>query len=75
MAKAKGIKPTPDLLSVSYHRIVVKLGTSLLTGGSDQLNEEVVSDLVRQVAQLHHEGLELVVVSREQLLLAEINWG
>jgi glutamate 5-kinase len=42
---------------------VVKLGTSLLTGGSDQLNEGIVSGLVRQVAQLHQQGLELVVVS------------
>ena len=46
-----------------YQRIVVKLGTSLLTGGGDQLNEDIMSDLVRQVAQLHSQGLELVVVS------------
>ncbi len=46
-----------------YHRIVVKLGTSLLTGGSDHLNENVMSDLVTQVAQLHRQGLELLVVS------------
>ncbi|MFC1871649.1 glutamate 5-kinase [Chloroflexota bacterium] len=44
-------------------RIVVKLGTSLLTGGGEQLDEGTISDLVRQVGQLHHEGVELVIVS------------
>ncbi len=47
----------------SYHRVVVKLGTSLLTGGSDHLNEDIMSSLVAQVAQLHQQGLELLVVS------------
>ncbi len=46
-----------------YRRIVVKLGTSLLTGGSGKLNEDIMSNLVGQVARLHHQGLELVVVS------------
>ena len=46
-----------------YHRIVVKLGTSLLTGGSDHLNQEVMSGLIAQVAQLHKQGLELLIVS------------
>ncbi|MBI3040188.1 MAG: glutamate 5-kinase [Chloroflexi bacterium] len=44
-------------------RIVAKFGTSLLTGGSDHLNEEVMSTLVAQLAQLHQQGLELLVVS------------
>jgi len=46
-----------------YNRIVVKLGTSLLTGGSDHLDENVISGLVAQVAELHRQGLELLVVS------------
>ena len=46
-----------------YHRVVVKLGTSLLTGGSDHLNQEVMSGLIAQVAQLHKQGLELLIVS------------
>ncbi len=46
-----------------YHRIVVKFGTSLLTGGSDQLNQDLMSNLVTQVAQLHQRGRELFVVS------------
>jgi len=49
--------------ALPYHRIVVKLGTSLLTGGSDHLNENTMSRLVAQVAQLHRQGLELLIVS------------
>ncbi len=52
-----------NLNTSPYHRIVVKLGTSLLTGGSDHLNENIMSGLVAQVAQLHRQGLELLVVS------------
>jgi len=46
-----------------YHRIVVKLGTNLLTGGSDHLDRGVMSNLAGQVAQLHQQGTELLVVS------------
>jgi len=46
-----------------YRRIVVKLGTSLLTGGSTRLNLEVISRLVDQAAALHQRGHELVIVS------------
>jgi len=49
--------------ALPYHRIVVKLGTSLVTGGSDHLDENIMSSLVAQVAQLHRQGLELLVVS------------
>ena len=52
-----------NLNTSPYHRIVVKLGTSLLTGGSDHLNEDIMASLVAQVAQLHRQGLELLVVS------------
>jgi len=47
----------------SYHRIVAKFGTGLLTGGSDSLDREIMSSLVAQVAQLHQRGLELIIVS------------
>jgi len=49
--------------STPYHRIVVKFGTSLLTSGSNCLDEEIMSGLVAQVAQLHRQGLELIIVS------------
>ncbi len=46
-----------------YRRIVVKLGTRLLTGGTSRLDEEVMKDLVAQMAQLHEQGAELIIVS------------
>jgi glutamate 5-kinase len=46
-----------------YNRIVAKFGTKLLTGDSDHLDQEVMSRLVAQVAQLHQQGRELIVVS------------
>lgn len=50
-------------LRLPYHRIVAKLGTSLLTGGGDCLNQDIMSRLVDQIAQLHRQGRELIVVS------------
>ena len=49
--------------STSYHRVIVKLGTSLLTGGSDCLDEKVIANLADQVARLQKRGLELLIVS------------
>jgi len=46
-----------------YKRIVVKLGTNLLTDDGPSLNEAVMARLVAQVARLHGQGTEVVVVS------------
>jgi glutamate 5-kinase len=42
---------------------VAKFGTSLLTGGGSHLDREVMSGLVNQIAGLHKEERELLVVS------------
>ena len=52
-----------DKSATAYKRIVAKFGTGLLTGGSGRLNERVMSGLAGQLAQLHTQGLELVIVS------------
>lgn len=49
--------------ATAYHRIVAKFGTGLLTGGSGRLDENIMSGLVSQLAQLHIQGRELVIVS------------
>ena len=50
--------------ALKYRRIVVKLGTRLLTGGSKQhLDMEVMSNIVRQISALHEQGVQLVIVS------------
>ena len=58
-----------------YHRIVAKFGTSLLTGGSDHLNQDIMSNLVAQVAQLHQQGLEILVVSSGAIALGRYKLG
>lgn len=57
-----------------YQRIVVKLGTSVLTGGSARLDRAGMVEVARQCAQLHAEGRDVIVVTsgaiaagREQL--------
>jgi glutamate 5-kinase len=44
-------------------RIVVKIGTSTLTAGSTKLSVPHIVDLVRQIAQLHTEEYQIVLVS------------
>jgi glutamate 5-kinase len=57
-----------------YKRIVVKLGTSVLTGGSPRLDRAAMVEIARQCAQLHAQGFDVIVVTsgaiaagREQL--------
>ncbi|MDX1430445.1 MAG: glutamate 5-kinase, partial [Rhodothermales bacterium] len=46
-----------------YTRIVVKIGTSVLTGGGEALDRRHMVELVRQCAGLHAEGIEVILCS------------
>ncbi|MFC2040646.1 glutamate 5-kinase [Chloroflexota bacterium] len=46
-----------------YCRLVVKFGTSLLTGGDNRLDPDIMRSLVAQVASLHGQGYEVIVIS------------
>lgn len=46
-----------------YRRIVAKVGTNVLTAGTDRLNLEVMSALVGQVAKLRELGAKVLVVT------------
>lgn len=46
-----------------YNRLVIKLGTSLLTAGTDHLNLQTMATLVEQITALHWQKAEIVVVS------------
>ena len=46
-----------------YKRIVAKFGTNLLTAGTERLDLEVMATLVGQVARLHQQGREVIIVS------------
>jgi glutamate 5-kinase len=48
---------------MDFQRIVVKLGTSTLTGGSPHLSHPHIVDMVRQIAQLHTRDTQIVLVS------------
>jgi glutamate 5-kinase len=49
--------------SGQYHRLVIKLGTNLLTGGTGHLDIPTMTSLLDQVARLHQQGREIVLVS------------
>ena len=46
-----------------YQRIVVKIGTSVLTGGTRYLDRPHMVELSRQFASLHNQGKEIVICS------------
>lgn len=46
-----------------YKRIVVKLGTSVLTGGTRRLDRSHMVDIARQCAALRRQGCEVIVVT------------
>jgi glutamate 5-kinase len=48
---------------VSGQRIVVKLGTSVLTNDTRQLSRQRMLEIVQQIAALHTTGYEVIVVS------------
>lgn len=56
-------KEVGEKCNVNYHRIVVKVGTTLLTHGSEKLNLEVIGSLVKQIAKLTSAGTEVILVS------------
>ena len=43
--------------------VVVKLGTSVLTGGTKQLDRAQMVELIRQCASLHQEGHKIIIVT------------
>lgn len=46
-----------------YQRLVVKLGTSVTTGGTAHLSPRRLLEIVQQVAALHESGLEIAIVT------------
>jgi glutamate 5-kinase len=46
-----------------YQRIVIKIGTSVLTGGTTNLDRPRMVELARQCAELHARGKEIILCS------------
>lgn len=47
----------------SPKRLVVKLGTGILTRSPGQIDRDTISDVCRQIAELRKHGIEVIVVS------------
>src|SRR5690349_6782226 len=47
----------------AVRRLIVKLGTNVLTAGTDYLHRPRIVDLVRQIAAARTNGVEVVLVS------------
>ncbi len=64
MAKQSiGPRRKADDERLRYRRIVAKVGTNVLTAGTDRLNLEVMSALVGQVARLQQLGASVLLVT------------
>lgn len=48
---------------MQLQRVIVKLGTSTLTGGGNRLNHQRMLEIVQQIAYLHQQGHEILIVS------------
>jgi glutamate 5-kinase len=46
-----------------YRRLIAKFGTNLLTGGTGNLDVNIMSSLAEQVARLHQQRHEIIIVS------------
>lgn len=49
--------------TVSQKRVVIKVGTTLLTSGKNHLDLSVMAGLVEQIVELHGRGREIILVS------------
>lgn len=58
-----------------YRRIVVKLGTSVLTGGTPRLDQAHMVELARQCALLHEEGRDVIVCTSGAIAVGRARLG
>lgn len=58
-----------------FRRIVVKLGSNVLSAGSDRLDRAHLLEIVRQIAQLHRRGFEVTVVTSGAVLAGRERMG
>ena len=47
----------------TWRRVVVKVGTNLLTGGTENLSIRFIDEIVRQVVELRKRGVEVVIAT------------
>jgi glutamate 5-kinase len=63
------------MADASSRRVVVKIGSNVLSGGTDRLDRAQLVEIVRQVAQLHGQGHEVAVVTSGAVLAGRERMG
>ncbi len=58
-----------------YKRIVVKLGTSVLTGGSRHIDRAHMIELIRQCAELYHQQHDIIVCTSGAIAAGRAHLG
>ncbi|MFO7539190.1 MAG: glutamate 5-kinase [Chloroflexota bacterium] len=58
-----------------YQRIVIKLGTSVLTGGTPYLDRPHLVELVRQCAALHQAGRDIIICTSGAIAVGRARLG
>lgn len=58
-----------------FQRVVIKIGTSVLTGGTRYLDRPHMVDLARQCAELHGRGKEIILVSSGAIAMGRERLG
>src|SRR3974390_1464074 len=63
-AKNTNVKPSPMRQKIAKtKRLVVKVGSALVTNNGAGLAHDFIADCARQIAALHQQGREVVLVS------------
>lgn len=50
-------------MTLPYKRIVIKIGTSTITGGTSHIDQPVLIELVRQISWIQDQGVDVALVS------------
>ncbi|MDA0351388.1 MAG: glutamate 5-kinase [Chloroflexi bacterium] len=53
----------PQPRHIEYRRVVVKVGTNVLTAGTSELNTAAMASLVEQIAAMRERGIEVLLVT------------
>jgi glutamate 5-kinase len=75
MPKTRRGEPTRGASTFRYHRIVAKFGSNVLTAGSERLSTDVMAALAAQVATLHGQGAEVIIVTSGAIAAGRFRLG
>ena len=59
----------------NYKRIIIKIGTSVLTSGSPKLDRPKMVNIVSECTDLHRQGVEIIIVSSGSIAVGKHRLG